>query len=164
MGLGFAQMPSGAVFQNQALWGSIGWATPAAFGAALAAPERRTILVTGEGSHQLTAQEIGQFHRFGLKPIIFLLNNSGYLIERVLCKDPDIYYNDLAPWHYHELPHALGCTDWFTARVTTCGELDEAIKKAEACGTGAYIEVVTDKYAASLLAQKMHDSIASLYG
>ena len=163
MGLGFAEMPKGSTFQNQTLWGSIGWATPAAFGAALAAPARRTILVTGEGSHQLTAQEVSQFHRFGLKPIIFVLNNSGYLIERVLCKDPDSYYNDLAEWHYHQLPQALGCDDWFTARVTTCGELDRAIKKAETCGTGAYIEVVTDKYAVSPLAQKMHESIATLY-
>jgi Thiamine pyrophosphate enzyme, C-terminal TPP binding domain len=72
--------------------GVIGWATPAAFGAALAAPERRTILISGEGSHQLTAQEVLQFHRFGLKPIIFLLNNDGYLIERLLCKEPDTYY------------------------------------------------------------------------
>ena len=164
MGLGFAEMPKGSTFQNQTLWGSIGWATPAAFGAALADPARRTILITGEGSHQLTAQEVSQFHRFGLKPIIFVLNNNGYLIERMLCKDPDSYYNDLAQWHYHELPRALGCDDWFTARVTTCGELDEAIKKAESCGTGAYIEVVTDKYAASPLAQKMHGSIATLYG
>lgn len=163
MGLGFAEMPKGSTFQNQTLWGSIGWATPAAFGAALAAPTRRTILVTGEGSHQLTAQEVSQFHRFGLKPIIFLLNNNGYLIERVLCKDPDSYYNDLAQWHYHLLPQALGCDDWFCTRVTTCGELDEAIRKAESCGTGAYIEVVTDKDAVSPLAQKMHDSIATLY-
>jgi len=163
MGLAFAEMPKGSTFQNQTLWGSIGWATPAAFGAALAEPSRRTILITGEGSHQLTAQEVSQFHRFGLKPIIFVLNNKGYLIERMLCKDPDIYYNDLAQWHYHQLPQALGCDGWFTARVTTCGELDEAIKKAETCGTGAYIEVVTDKYAASPLAQKMHESIATLY-
>src|SRR5262249_12745459 len=127
MGLGFAQMPKNATFHNQTLWGSIGWATPAAFGAALAAPDRRTILVSGEGSHQLTAQEVSQFHRFGLKPIIFLLNNDGYLIERVLCKDRDTYYNDLAQWHYHKLPEALGCDGWFTARVTTCGEFDEAI-------------------------------------
>jgi indolepyruvate decarboxylase len=163
MGLGFAAMPKGSTFQNQTLWGSIGWATPAAFGAAMAAPQRRTILVTGEGSHQLTAQEVSQFGRFGLKPIIFVLNNSGYLIERVLCKDPDSYYNDLAQWHYHQLPQALGCDDWFTALVTTCGELDAAIKQAESCGTGAYIEVVTDKDAVSPLAQKMHDSIATLY-
>ncbi len=163
MGLGFAAMPRGSTFQNQTLWGSIGWATPAAFGAALAAPARRTILVTGEGSHQLTAQEVSQFHRFGLKPIIFLLNNGGYLIERLLCKDPDSYYNDLAQWHYHQLPEALGCDDWFTARVTTCGELDAAINKAGTCGTGAYIEVVTDKDAVSPLAQKMHEFVDSLY-
>jgi indolepyruvate decarboxylase len=81
MGLGTAKLPKGATFHNQTLWGAIGWATPAAFGAAVAAPDRRTVLITGEGSHQLTAQEVGQFHRRGLKPIIFLLNNNGYLIE-----------------------------------------------------------------------------------
>jgi indolepyruvate decarboxylase len=163
MGMGFAQMPKGAVFHNQSLWGAIGWATPAAFGAALAAPERRTILITGEGSHQLTAQEVSQFHRFGLKPIIFVFNNDGYLIERLLCKDPETYYNDLAKWHYHKLPEAMGCDGWFSTRVTTCGELDAAIKQAEAGGTGAYIEVVADRYAASPLAQKLHDSIGTLY-
>ncbi len=36
-------------------------------------------------------------------------------------------------------------------------------KRAEADGTGAYIEVVTDKYAASQLAQKLHESVATLY-
>jgi indolepyruvate decarboxylase len=67
------------------------------------------VLITGEGSHQLTAQEVGQFHGRGLKPIIFLLNNNGYLIERLLCKNGETYYNDLAQWHYHLLPQALGC-------------------------------------------------------
>jgi indolepyruvate decarboxylase len=77
MGLGFALMPRGASFHNQTLWGSIGWATPAAFGAAIAAPDRRVVLVTGDGSHQFTAQEVSQFGRLGLHPIIFVLNNSG---------------------------------------------------------------------------------------
>jgi indolepyruvate decarboxylase len=163
MGLAFAKMPKGSTFYNETLWGSIGWATPAAFGAALASPGKRLILVTGEGSHQLTAQEVGQFHRFGLKPTIFVLNNDGYLIERLLCKDPESYYNDVARWHYHKLPEALGCDGWLTMRVTTCGELDEAIKSAESCGTGVYVEVVTDKYAASPLAQKLHESLATLY-
>jgi indolepyruvate decarboxylase len=163
MGLAFAHLPKGSIYQNQALWTSIGWATPAAFGAALAAPHRRTILVTGEGSHQLTAQEVGQFHRFGLKPIIFVLNNDGYLIERLLCEDPESSYNDLAKWNYTKLPEALGCEGWFTARVTTCAELDEAIAKAESCGTGAYIEVVTGRYEASPLSLKLHESLETLY-
>lgn len=163
MGLSFALMPKGATFHNQTLWGSIGWATPAALGAAVAAPDRRVILITGEGSHQLTVQEISQFTRYGTKPIVFVLNNSGYLIERLLCKNPDIAYNDLAPWRYAELPHALGLDGWFTARVTTCGELDEALKKIEQAKQGAYIEVVTDKYAASPLSLKLHESLATLY-
>jgi len=163
LGLNFARMPKGATFMNQTLWGAIGWATPAAFGAALAAPQRRTILITGEGSHQLTAQEVSQFHRFGLKPIIFVLNNSGYLIERMLCKNPDAYYNDLAPWRYHLLPQALGCEGWYTARVTNCGELDVAMAKAQSGDTGAYIEVVTDKYVAPPLAERMHSATKSLY-
>lgn len=163
MGLGFARMPQGSTFHNQTLWGAIGWATPAAFGAAMAAPEQRTVLITGEGSHQLTAQEISQFYRFGLKPLIFVLNNDGYLIERLLCKDGDIYYNDLAQWKYEKLPEAMGCENWFTARVTTCEELDAAIRQAETCGTGAYIEVITEKYASSELAEKLHQSINSLY-
>ena len=120
-------------------------------------------MVTGDGSHQLTAQEVSQFHRFGLKPIVFLRNNDGYLIERLLCKDGDTYYNDLARWNYHQLPQALGCEGWFSARVTTCGELDDAIAKAESCGTGAYVEVVTDKYVAPTLAMRMHESTKTLY-
>src|SRR5271168_5519624 len=89
-------------------------------------PDRRVVLVTGEGSHQLTAQEISQFGRQGLTPIVFVLNNSGYLIERLLCKDPGIAYNDLAPWDYAALPAAFGCKDWITAKVRTCAELDAA--------------------------------------
>ena len=157
-GLGMALLPKGASFYNQSLWGSIGWATPASFGAAIAAPSRRVVLVTGEGSHQLTAQEISQFPRFGLKPIIFVLNNSGYLIERLLCKDPKMKYNDVAPWRYSELPHALGCEDWFTARVTTCGEFDKALKTATQFNKGTYIEVVTDAYAASPLSLKIGEN------
>src|SRR5258706_11255353 len=108
MGLAFAQMPKGATFHNQTLWGAIGWATPAAFGAAVAAPDRRVVLFTGDGSHQLTAQEISQMGRCGLKPTVFVLNNSGYLIERLLCQDPDIAYNDLAALRYSELLDRAG--------------------------------------------------------
>jgi indolepyruvate decarboxylase len=163
MGLGFALLPKGATFHNQTLWGAIGWATPAAFGAAVAAPARRVVLITGEGAHQLTVQEISQLGRRGLKPIIFVLNNSGYLIERLLCRDPEVAYNDVASWRYFEIPHALGCDDWFTARVTTCSQFDEALRRAAQGGEAAYIEVVTDSYAASPMAVKLHESLKTLY-
>lgn len=126
----------------QMLWGSIGWATGAAFGIALADPNRRTLLFTGEGSHQLTANEIGNMGRYHAKPIIFVLNNDGYMVERALELNPDWSYNDLAKWRYADVPRALGCTDWVTARVETLGELDAALKAARESGSGAYIEVI----------------------
>ncbi len=143
MGLGMAKLPKGASFQNQTLWGSIGWATPAALGAALAKPDQRTILMTGEGSHQLTVQAIGQFARYNQKPIIFVLNNDGYLIERILCEEPKIEYNDVCHWNYTQLPAAFGIKDWYCAKVTTNEELDQALEMASKAETGVYIEVIT---------------------
>ena len=163
MGLGFAQMPSGANFYNQTLWGSIGWATPAALGAALAAPARRVVLVTGDGAHQMTVQEIGQFARYGAEPIVFVINNKGYLIERLLCRDPLSEYNDIAPWRYVDLARAMGCGDWLIARVETCAEFDAVLEKASHATTGVYIEIVTPADAASPLATQLHQAFAALY-
>jgi indolepyruvate decarboxylase len=161
MGLGFARLPAGATFHNQTLWGSIGWATPAALGMAIAAPERRLILITGDGAHQFTAQEISQFGRLGLRPIIFVLNNDGYLTDQALGKDPAIAYNEITRWNYSLLPSAFGCEHWIVSRATTCGELDTALQQAENVDTGVYIEVVTDAHAGSPLAMKLHGALLS---
>src|SRR5260370_3243615 len=126
----------------QMLWGSIGWATGAAFGVALADLKRKTILITGEGSHQLTANEIGNMGRFGANPIILCLNNDGYMVERALDPNPDWSYNDLAKCRSVDLPHPLGCTDWFTARVEPLGELDAALKSARESKSAASTEVI----------------------
>src|SRR5262249_8539759 len=86
--------------------GSIGYATPALLGAILASPGRRHILLTGEGSLQTTAQELSTVMRHDLKPFIFVINNSGYTVERaVLGKDAK--YNDVANWRYSELPNVF---------------------------------------------------------
>ena len=163
LGLAFAHLPKGAEFHNQTLWASIGWATPAAFGAATGAPDRRLILITGEGAHQMTAQEISQFGRRGPHPIVFVLNNSGHLSERMLCKDMALAYNDVAAWNFAELPHALGCKGWYTACVSTCGELDDALKTAEQADGAAYIEVVTAADEAPPLYRKLHENVKSFY-
>ncbi len=157
-------LPDGVRVEAQVLWGSIGWATPAAFGVALADPSRRTILITGEGSHQLTANDIGSMGRFGANVIVFVLNNDGYLIERALEENPDWTYNDLAPWNYAELPKALGCTNWYSARVTTLGELDEAMEAARASKTGAYIEIIGGKMDMPPALAFAHGQLKAMYG
>jgi indolepyruvate decarboxylase len=164
LGLPPTILPDGVRVEAQVLWGSIGWATPAALGVALADSNRRTILITGEGSHQLTANDVGTMGRFGANVIVFVLNNSGYLIERALEENPNWTYNDLAPWNYAELPRALGCADWFTARVTTLGELDEAMKSARASKSGAYIEIMGGKMDMPPVLAFAHGQLKAMYG
>lgn len=64
------KFPPGTTALSQVLWGSIGWSVGAAQGAALAARDsgdnRRTILFVGDGSLQLTVQEISTMIRHGL--------------------------------------------------------------------------------------------------
>ncbi|MDD2614926.1 MAG: alpha-keto acid decarboxylase family protein [Methanosarcina sp.] len=152
-------LPKRVKFESQMLWGAIGWATPASFGTALAVPDQRVILITGEGSHQMTAQEISQFYRYGLKPIIFVLNNHGYLIEKMLSKKLDYCYNEIPQWQYHKLPEVLGCNDWITRKATTCGDLDKILRELNNTKTGAYIEIVTPKLSAPQLMEMIHKKL-----
>jgi indolepyruvate decarboxylase len=73
-------------------------------------------------------------------------------------------YNDLAPWNYAELPKALGCADWYTARVTTLGELDAAMKAARASKTGAYIEIIGGKMDMPPALAYAHGRLKAMYG
>jgi indolepyruvate decarboxylase len=157
------RLPDGAEVHCQPLWGSIGWGTGATLGVALADRSRRTVLFTGEGSHQLTAADVGTMGRNGLKPIIFVLNNGGYMVERALEANPDWVYNDLAPWNYHTLPAALGCRGWFTARVTTLGELDAALARASTGESACYIEVVGGRMDFPPVLAMAHQRLDAMY-
>ena len=87
-GIWETRFPKGVTAISQVLWGSIGYSVGACQGAALAAKEdgsnRRTILFVGDGSLELTAQEISTMIRRGLNPIIFVICNEGYTIERYI--------------------------------------------------------------------------------
>ena len=109
-------LPDGAGYESQMLWGAIGWATPAALGVALADTSKRAILVTGDGAHQISANEIGVMGRAGIKPVIFVLHNDLYGIEVVLSETGHTY-DDLARWDYHKLPAVMGCTKWYSAKL-----------------------------------------------
>lgn len=130
-GMAEVRMPSNVTYIGQGGWGSIGYATPSTFGASIAAPDRRVLLFTGDGSLQLTAQEISSMLYYGCKPIIFVLNNDGYTIEKYLnVKTKNQKYNKVPRWSYTKLAEAFG-GNAFTAIVSTNGELEQAINKAE---------------------------------
>ncbi|PFH90526.1 thiamine pyrophosphate-binding protein [Bacillus sp. AFS088145] len=130
-GMAEVRLPSNITYIGQGGWGSIGYSTPSTFGACIAAPERRVLLFTGDGSLQLTVQEISSMLYYGCKPIIFILNNDGYTIEKYLnVKTKNQTYNKIPRWSYTKLAEAFG-GNAFTAIVSTNGELEQAINQAE---------------------------------
>jgi pyruvate decarboxylase len=137
-------LPTDARFEIQMQYGSIGWSVGATLGYCLARPARRVISLIGDGSFQLTAQEISTMIRYGVKPIIFLLNNGGYTIEVEIHDGP---YNAIKNWDYAGLLSVFnaGEGNGKGCRVTTEGELDAAIDKALAHDGPSLIEVAIDR-------------------
>lgn len=139
------RLPADVDFIVQPLWGSIGFCLPAAFGAQTACPERRTILITGDGAAQLTAQEIESMLRDELRPIILLINNDGYTVERAI-HGAQQRYNDIARWNWTHLPQALShncqAECW---RVSETAQLAGALEAAANHNRLALIEVMLPK-------------------
>ncbi|KAK4112511.1 pyruvate decarboxylase [Canariomyces notabilis] len=123
------RLPAGAQFEIEMQWGHIGWSIPAAFGYALRHPERRTIVMIGDGSFQMTAQEVSQMVRYRLPITIVLVNNRGYTIEVEI---HDGSYNKIKNWDYAMLVEAFNAEDGRAVglKATTAGELEEAVKAA----------------------------------
>lgn len=140
------KFPDKLKFENQFFWASIGWGTPAALGTSLAKIYRRTILLTGEGAHQLTVQEISNIISHNLHPVIIVINNSGYTIERMLSKNPNDNYNNINSWDYTKLPAIFG-KNVFAGQARTNKEFDDLLKLAETEQKTkmCYIEVFTEK-------------------
>ncbi len=144
----FLNLKKNVEYLSQTLWGSIGWATPALFGAMMADNKKCHIMFTGEGAHQLTIQEMANFFEYNLKPVIFVLNNNGYTVERVLSKDPNDKFNNITNWNYPKLIEGFSNNkDYFIKTVSTLESfiktIDEIkkLKGKKLC----YVEIMTDK-------------------
>jgi indolepyruvate decarboxylase len=138
------RLPPKCTVVASVIWGSIGYSVGALLGTLTAAPERRHLLFIGDGSFQETAQELSTMLRHDCKPVIFLINNGGYTIERgYMGKTAD--YNDVARWAYAELPKVFRPDT--TARsfvVKTVADLENALKAPN--DSLVFIESVMDPY------------------
>lgn len=146
IGLTREVLPADVSYISANIWGSIGYTLPATLGTCLAAPERRSLLFIGDGSFQLTAQELSSLLRHDQKPVVFLVNNRGYTIERFIHGMTDAY-NDIANWDYAALPGVLSDRDRFIVRVVrTEAELDAALAIAEDADRLVFIELRLDAF------------------
>ena len=148
-------MPEGAKFIGQTFYGSIGYTVGATLGASLAAPDRRVVLFVGDGSFQVTCQDLSTLIRHGQKPIVFLLNNDGYTIERVIVDRP---YNDIQPWKYHRLVEVFGGGLAFD--VHTEGQLEDALAQAALADELVFIEIHTERFDCSESLRRAGEAMA----
>lgn len=140
------RLPENCGYEFQMQYGSIGWSVGATLGYAQAATDKRVIACIGDGSFQVTAQDVSTMIRCGQKTIIFLINNGGYTIEVEIHDGP---YNVIKNWNYTGLVDAIhnGEGKCWTAKVRT----EEELKDAIATATGphkdclCFIEVIVHK-------------------
>lgn len=139
---------------TQNFWASIGWATPATLGVCVAASDKRTILVTGDGAHQMTAMELGTILRYNFKPIIIVINNDGYLTERLLCINDNDEFNNINKLNYSKFSRTFESDIWST-RVNNSDDFDKALRVTQIMDKLCYIEVCTQKDDSPELSKKI---------
>lgn len=129
-------------FLSPAYYTSMGFAVPATVGASMANPSARILAIVGDGAFQMTGMELSTIVRYGLNPIIVVLNNHGYTTERFLLDGP---FNDVHNWAYHRVPEVLGAG--LGIEVRSIGELEAALEKAIANKEGfSLLNVHLDPY------------------
>jgi indolepyruvate decarboxylase len=138
------KLPPKCTVVASVIWGSIGYSVGALLGTSTAAPERRHLLFVGDGSFQESAQELSTMLRNDCKPVIFLINNGGYTIERgYMGKTSD--YNDIAGWAYSKLPKVFRPdTDAKSFVVKTVADLEKALSAPN--DSLIFVESVMDPY------------------
>lgn len=130
-----SRFPNNTIGISQVLWGSIGYTVGATLGAAMAAqeidPKKRVILFVGDGSLQLTVQEISTLCKWECNnTYLYVLNNDGYTIERLI-HGQNASYNDIQPWNNLQLLPLFNAKDYECIRVATVGELNDLFDKKD---------------------------------
>ena len=119
------RLPERTEFISLAYYTSMGFAVPAAIGAQLGKPTSRPLVVVGDGAFQMTGTELSTTIRYGLNPIVLILNNHGYGTVRPFIEGP---FNDIENWDYTRVPELFGTGRAFAVR--TEGEFDTAMNAA----------------------------------
>lgn len=131
----------GAHFLSPAYYCSLGFAVPASIGVKAAAPKLRPLVLVGDGAFQMTGMELSTAARFGMNPIVIVLDNDGYGTERPML---DGRFNDVLRWRYSEIVSVIGGGSGF--RVTSEKEMEAALAQARANDSGwSLIHVVLDR-------------------
>lgn len=149
------KLPKNARCFAQSFYSSIGYALPASVGVCKALKDynleskHRVVLIQGDGSAQMTLQELSLFLAHDLKPVIFVLNNSGYSIERAILGETSSYNDLTTNWNWTKMLEAFGDPNkekHDSIKINNYSELKEYMQKTNEQTKLHLVELILDKF------------------
>ncbi len=144
-------------FLSDAYYLSMGFAVPAAIGAMAALPDSRTYVIVGDGAFQMTGIELSTASKYGMKPVVCILNNDGYGTQRHIVDGP---FNNIRRWNYTKITDLIGYGR--SVRVETKGQLEAALTEAAATDDMFIIEVIIPRDDCSQSLRRMGEALGKL--
>ncbi|HSH48917.1 MAG TPA: 5-guanidino-2-oxopentanoate decarboxylase [Halomonas sp.] len=138
------EMPAPRRWFNAATgYGTLGYALPAALGAALAAPERPVIALVGDGGLMFTLSELATARDAGLPLAVVIWNNQGYgEIRRYMDSDSvEREGVDLSAPNFAALAEGFGCAH---CHVETPETLIDALRAVPQARAPVLIEIAAE--------------------
>jgi acetolactate synthase I/II/III large subunit len=131
---------------------SIGYGLPGAMGAALAAPWRTVVGLTGDGGFNMMIGELETARRLALDLTVIVVNNaaSGYVkaLQHLMYGAGSYHASDLAETNYARVAEAMGCHG---VRVESPAQLAGALASAVATKGPSVVDVVVTRDPAKML-------------
>ena len=123
-------LPERSQFLAPAYYTSMGFSVPAALAVGALYPEKRCIVLVGDGAFQMTGMELSTLVRYQMNPIIIVLDNGGYGTERPI---QDGKFNDILAWNYAALSKVLQAGQTFSvnSEQDLVDSLSESLIKAD---------------------------------
>lgn len=128
--------PRDGGYLAQGFYASMGFGVPGAIGAQLGGAGRPLVL-SGDGAFQMTGPEIAQAPRYGLAPVVIVVNNGGWQIFRPVVEQTELL--DVPSWPYAQLARLWGGQGF---RVETPKALRAALAEAATLKTFVVIEAL----------------------
>jgi acetolactate synthase-1/2/3 large subunit len=125
--------------------GTMGYGLPAGIGAKFAAPDRKVIVVTGDGSIQMNIQELGTAVQYGVDVKVVILNN--YFLGMVR-QWQERFYQERYSYSAMSVPNFVKLADAYGAkgfRIEKSKELAATMKEAFATPGPVLIDIVIPK-------------------
>ena len=127
-------------------YGTLGYAPPAAIGAAIADPEATVVCIAGDGGFQFTLSEIGTARDTGARVVFLVWNNDGFQEIENHMVEAGVVPEGVKP-SAPDFPAIAAAYGLPAERLATVADLPAALAKAAARGGPSLIEIHQTKTA-----------------